>query len=209
MEFKDILKSARQYAGMTQQELADKIGVTAQVISNMERGVTQGVTIDRIKDIAKALGVDSEVLMEMKPVTGDNFSGYEIDKDEFPFSARVRQVCKDEGITESEFMRKTGFSKQEADAYLHGNRVPSAEAIIKISGALNVSTDYLLGKTDRRRLTMEEEVLLQTITSDERKLLRVYRELDEDRRDVLMGEAKKALIEQRREDAVGGKLEAK
>ncbi len=40
--------------------------------------------------------------------------------------------------------------------------MPSIEALIKIAGALNVSADYLLDISKRKRITAEEEMLLQT-----------------------------------------------
>lgn len=65
-------------------------------------------------------------------------------------------------ISEDEFAKRTGFHTEKKDAYLYGNKMPSIEDLIKISKALNVSTDYLLDISKRKRITAEEEMLLQT-----------------------------------------------
>lgn len=50
------IKEAREDAGLTQQELADRIGIKqGQTVSNYERGVTE-VTTKRLRRIAEATG---------------------------------------------------------------------------------------------------------------------------------------------------------
>ena len=56
-----MIKNARIAAGLTQKELALKIGTTAQVISRYEVG-EQEPTASRLRLIAKILGVKMEEL---------------------------------------------------------------------------------------------------------------------------------------------------
>lgn len=54
----DRLLKVRQELGLTQQELADKAGVTRVAISKAEQGLTKTFNSDTLFDIAKALNVD-------------------------------------------------------------------------------------------------------------------------------------------------------
>lgn len=60
----------------------------------------------------------------------------------------------------------------------------------------------MLGVSDRKRITAEDELLLQTITSRERNLISVFRKLNEDNQDIYIGEIKKALKEQLRDNSI-------
>lgn len=54
----DRLIKVRQELGLTQQELADRAGVTRVAISKAEQGLTKSFNSDTLFDIAKALNVD-------------------------------------------------------------------------------------------------------------------------------------------------------
>ena len=75
---------------------------------------------------------------------------------------KIRDLLAEKKISKDNFAEMLNFSKEEADAYLYGNRMPSIEDLIKIAGVLNVSTDYLLDISHRKRITEEEEALLQS-----------------------------------------------
>lgn len=55
--FGEKLRKLRQEASLTQRELGKKVGVSHQVISNLERGYTTGISYDLLSSIADALGV--------------------------------------------------------------------------------------------------------------------------------------------------------
>lgn len=61
----DNLKSIREKAGITQQELANKAGLSRNTIVNFEKG-RRLPRVDDLKRIATALGVNPSVLMQSK-----------------------------------------------------------------------------------------------------------------------------------------------
>jgi transcriptional regulator with XRE-family HTH domain len=56
MDIGDFLKRQRRQAGLTQEELAKKARMSQSQISQIERGISDNVTIWNLRSIAKALG---------------------------------------------------------------------------------------------------------------------------------------------------------
>lgn len=49
------------------------------------------------------------------------------------------------GVSRRELALRTGYSESVTSRWLSGARVPGAEALVKLSRALDVDTDWLLG----------------------------------------------------------------
>lgn len=69
LDFHSMLLDARLELGLTQQQLADRLGVTQPAISAFEDGST-GIKIQTILSYASALGI--ELQLSLKPVEKDN-----------------------------------------------------------------------------------------------------------------------------------------
>jgi len=64
MELGKVIKKLRKEKGLTQKELAQKIGKSERLITYFERGVAR-VSLDTLYDIAKALDVSvSEIFLQ-------------------------------------------------------------------------------------------------------------------------------------------------
>lgn len=63
MTIGERIKYFREQAGMTQQELAEKAGVSYQAISKYENGIVTNIPTKRLQLIADALGTNGAVLM--------------------------------------------------------------------------------------------------------------------------------------------------
>jgi transcriptional regulator with XRE-family HTH domain len=57
---------------------------------------------------------------------------------------RIQQRRKELGLSQTDIAKKAGLNPSAISQYESGNRNPSYEALIKLSGALNVNTEYLL-----------------------------------------------------------------
>ena len=62
-QFGKRLQELRARAGLSQEELADAVGVTVESISNMERGI-YGARFDNLERIARVLKVPVKALFE-------------------------------------------------------------------------------------------------------------------------------------------------
>ena len=66
---------------------------------------------------------------------------------EFPFTERFNKIV--EGETKKDIAEKVGTTRQTVGNWLSGVFVPDIYALQKIAKAYNVSTDYLIGLTDK------------------------------------------------------------
>lgn len=197
----DTLRSLRTLNKMTQKELADRLSISPSTIGMYEQN-RRMPDIDTLTKIAHVFNISVDYLLGIEKSGGNNYSNFQLFDESFDFKERVRSAMQDQGMSEDTFMMLTGFSKTEKDSYLYGNRKPSIEDLIKIAGALRVSTDYLLDMSQRKRISPEDELLLQTVTDRERNLIDTFRQLNMDNQDIIVGEAKKALKEQKYEESV-------
>jgi len=64
------------------------------------------------------------------------------------FSIRLREALKLRKISQVDLAEKTGLQASAVSHFISGGRKPSLENIRRISTALNVSADFLLGRTN-------------------------------------------------------------
>ncbi len=60
----------------------------------------------------------------------------------------IKKVRLSEGDSQAHMGEKLGVAQRTIAGWESGARQPNAEMIVKIAEAYNVSTDYLLGRTD-------------------------------------------------------------
>ena len=63
---------------------------------------------------------------------------------------RIKELCKKHGISLNALEEKLGYSRNTI--YSLKKQKPNAERIAEIADYFNVSTDYLLGRTDNPKL---------------------------------------------------------
>lgn len=64
MPIGDRIKYYREQAGMTMDQLAQAVGVQNSAINKYEKGLVTNIPINRIRQIADALGVDPRQLLD-------------------------------------------------------------------------------------------------------------------------------------------------
>lgn len=90
------------------------------------------------------------------------------------FSKRVIQLIENKNITKNKLLIELGLSKNSFVVWGKG-AMPNSDAVIRIAEYFNVSTDYLLGKTDDPSPTSDKEY-----TEIEKDLVTNYRKLDDE-----------------------------
>ena len=66
------------------------------------------------------------------------------------FIERLNLLCKEKGISISKMIKDLGMANGNVTNWNKG-AVPKGETLNKIADYFNVSTDYLLGKTEKRQ----------------------------------------------------------
>ena len=64
------------------------------------------------------------------------------------FGKRLKELRKANGYTIEQFAEAVGVSKSTVGYYENNNRMPDIEILSRIADVLNVSADYLIGKTN-------------------------------------------------------------
>lgn len=64
------------------------------------------------------------------------------------FSERLRFERENLNYTQKEFAEKLNIASNTYNGYETGNRMPNLEIVSSLADALNISVDYLLGRTD-------------------------------------------------------------
>ncbi|MDO4199660.1 MAG: helix-turn-helix transcriptional regulator [Clostridia bacterium] len=65
-------------------------------------------------------------------------------------ATRLRKLMSEAKITQIELAKKLGITRQSISQYMEGTMLPNAEKLYLIADFFDVSSDYLLGKTDAR-----------------------------------------------------------
>ena len=63
---------------------------------------------------------------------------------------RIKELRKEEGLTQTELAKATGLSQSAITAWEVGTNAPTAMAIVILAEYFGVTTDYLLGVSDRK-----------------------------------------------------------
>lgn len=70
---------------------------------------------------------------------------------------RLKRLRKDKKLTQEQLGRKINVTKVSISGYENGNRSPDTETLQKIADFFDVTTDYLLGRSDNPVLTAKDE----------------------------------------------------
>lgn len=64
------------------------------------------------------------------------------------FSDRLKELRKAKGVTQKAVAQGIGITEQAYQKYEYGKHEPNHQTTIKLADYHNVSTDYLLGRSD-------------------------------------------------------------
>lgn len=68
---------------------------------------------------------------------------------------KIKELCRKQGISLNQLEEKLGYGRNSL--YSLKNKKPSAERLQLIADYFNVSTDYLLGRTDNPRIAKDND----------------------------------------------------
>lgn len=145
----EYIKSYRTEHGLSLREFAKLADISHTHIDSIEKGVDfrtgkpVRITNETIQKLAKALNQDESYLFQLS-------IGKEIPQSELNIGERIKQLRLEKGIDQLTLCEKLNIEQSTLSNYENGRRTPKPEIIVKIAEILDVSTDYLLGKTNLR-----------------------------------------------------------
>lgn len=90
------------------------------------------------------------------------------------FPKRLKYLRNEKGLSQQNMADYLGISRQGYGKYEDGKSEPDHKTLVKLANYFNVTTDYLLGKSDQPHLSEEEA--FEAFINDP-SLERWYREL--------------------------------
>lgn len=150
-----MFKFEREKKGLTQNELADLLGVSQQTISKYENG-TREPDIDTLINLSRIFNVSIDYLLGLST---DNQNIYENFSNDI-FQCHVLDELSFYNVSEQNFASEVNIDLEKMNEYLHGKKCPSPDELIIIADYLGLSLDFLFGRTERRNLSQDEEDLL-------------------------------------------------
>lgn len=184
--------SERKKLELSQKELADKLKISQKSISKYERG-TRRPSYETLAEMASIFGVTTDYLL------GNKISPDLNNKEGFFFFffdcwdeclSRIKLRLKELKLSESDFC-----SELQIDL----NKEISISDLKSIASRLEVSTDYLLGVSDVKSASSGDFLFAQSLSDREKDIIENFRLLNRDNQDIMVGELKKCLKEQRYE----------
>ncbi len=128
MTIGERINKIRKQKGMTQKELAEKLGVSYVMISQYEHGIRKP-KIKMIKNIAAALNVEyTELLCDDSEYNAESTT----------IGERIRMYRKEKRLTQKQLAEKANIAETSVVNYETERRAPSVETIKKIADALDI-----------------------------------------------------------------------
>ena len=96
------------------------------------------------------------------------------------FSARLRHERERLGLMQKEMAQKLDIPPNTYNGYETGKRSPNLEVAKHISDTLDISVDYLLGRTNERNLKKEKTKLDESIKTIAAHRVNPYEDISEE-----------------------------
>ena len=176
------IKELRKQNHLTQSELGSKLGVIKQTVSSWENGVSSPNN-DTLANIASIFGVTTDYLL------GNDAS-----------TTKQLIECRDISNRISKLAAHSRKNIEDLKPLLKTASLFRSD-IYTIADFYGVSDEYIIGGPE-----FEEQTYGNPLDEIAQKFLNVFLELNEDNRDIIIGDMKKLLKEQRREEALPTKM---
>ena len=95
------------------------------------------------------------------------------------FSDKLRMLIEERNLTQKQVAIDLNVAASTMGEYVQGSSEPDFDTLIRIAEYFNVSTDYLLNRLSKN-----------TVDQDEEELLRVYRSMKKEYRQIYIEQGK-------------------
>lgn len=184
--FSQTLIALRKEKNLTQYSLAEKLGFSRGLIANYEQA-SREPDFKVLEQIANYFDVTTDYLLgrsKKKNISQDEHIEHDIFMSNI--SSRLSKILEEKNMTQRKLSELVGVSEVTISRYLNGNRIPKTDIISDIANALNVSVDYLLGRTNQSDKKSQqdhdnfmENVKIHFMDASEKDRDAIYRKISE------------------------------
>lgn len=167
------IRSLRSESGLRQSELGKAVGVSSQVISNIERGYTKPST-ELVNRCAAYFGVPADYLLGR--ITS-KYSASE-QKEVSVLSVKIKDRLDQLQLNPSDLITKSEISEDSFEDIMTGTVIPGIDVAGRLSKALDTSIDYLVGNS---------EYSCAIASEDEQDIILRYRQLSKKGKRIFLG----------------------
>ena len=156
VELGERVKAIREHYGLPQPLFAKQINKTQGFVSNVETG-RSGVSEGTIKEICFLFGVNKEWL-----VFGVGEMGCGDAADKAGIDKRIKEIRKENHLTQQEFADKIGYSKRQVYSVEAKKVVPSDHFLRKVSTTFSVNYSWIItgkGNRELEKVKIREELI--------------------------------------------------
>jgi len=118
---------------------------------------------------------------------------------------RLIYLRKERQLSQEELARQLNLSRGAIAMWETDKRKPDLDMLIHLADFFNVSIDYIMCRVDEDTISNSPS----TFAEHEQKLLDTFRQLNPDNQDIIIGEIKKLLKEQLRDERMAQKIPLK
>lgn len=148
----DRIKEARLLRGLTQTELAERIGVKFSAVHKYEAGLVTNIPIERIEKISAVLNVSILYLLGIV----DNPARSTI-ANKLPMGEKITMVRRKHGLSLSALASAANVSVVRLNSLELLRAEPTLEELERLASALDVPLSALANETERWRLENPEQ----------------------------------------------------
>lgn len=189
----EALKKCVQRTGLSYPEISKRLGITQDLLEDYMSGAI-APPYNILISLSDICEVSTDCLLGLRKGSRaadlDNILPFRYN---YRIAERIRALCGKEGISQEYLQDLLSLSENEVYYLIEYGFVPHISTITKLADFFNVSCDYLLCQ----------------IGEQDEKAAMAFRLLTEDNKDIIVGEIKKALREQKREGAVAAEIPLK
>lgn len=97
------------------------------------------------------------------------------------FIDNLKQLRWENNLTQKELAEKVGISKSSIGFYENGDRIPDINTLSALADFFNVSTDYLLGRTDVKSMDLDTRIISEKTGLSEDVLSKIICSINTDK----------------------------
>lgn len=174
MTIGEKIRKTRIEKGLTQKQLADRMGVTQSHVWQYENGLVKP-SDKQIKKFSDALGISVNELL-----SAEESNKTENKSSTMTVGERIREIRQKAGLTQKQLADRMGVTPSHIGQYERGLRKPSNEKIKKFADALNIPFEILLADQIDNIVQSKDRVSYRVYTEIEQKFSHINYSIDGD-----------------------------